>query len=160
MKKTKRRTISAALKPFLERWPPRRGLKTPPKAHADLDEFQRRCGPRSRGRNREERERILQAFGKPPEELSLQEFRNYHAPNFSARFYLKELWPQLTRWEQALVIRLNEWAFIFPATFQTERDFLMACASRLRRFFKRRFQIAEPIQDECRSKRARTDHEL
>ena len=139
--------IPAALKPFLKPWPNaqrRRRAVT----RSDLAELQKYCGPRCRGLNRRERERIEQAFGKPPEKLSFQEFKDYQQPNFGAREYLKELWPQLTTREQGWIIRTNQWAFTFPASFASEHDFLLACAARLRRFFKREFKVIKRERDD------------
>jgi len=64
---------------------------------------------------------------------------DYHKPNSSAPRYLKELWPQLTTDEQEVVKNLNEWAFMFPASFDTRRQYRVACAFRLERFFGRKF---------------------
>ena len=102
----------------------------------------RHYGPRCRGYCRVQRQRILSRLGKAPESLTLEEWRDYNKPNFEAQFFLKELWPQLTRSEQEIIKLTTEWAFIFPATFETERDFLVACAERLRKFFKRKFHVS------------------
>src|SRR5215471_18348163 len=137
---SKKQKVPVALKPYLESFPPH-GKSFPLPDRACLERFQHKWGPRCRGRDLVQRRRVIEYFGKPPEALTLREFQDFNRPNAEARFYLKELWQQLTRREQALVIRLNEWAFIFPATFASERDFLLACADRLRRFFNRPFQV-------------------
>ena len=64
-------------------------------------------------------------------------------PNFDAQFYLGELWKQLKPEEQEIVKQMNEWAFTFPASFETKRDFLLACAGRLKQFFGRKFTVAK-----------------
>jgi hypothetical protein len=145
--KSKAITIPTALKPYLKSSLPGGKWYALPD-RASLERFQRRCGPRCRGRNLVERQRVIEYFGKPPAALTLREFREYNRPNAQARIYLKELWHQLTRREQELVIRLNEWAFTFPATFASERDFLLACAGRLGRFFNRTFRVPPEAHQE------------
>jgi hypothetical protein len=88
---------------------------------------------------RHRRKVIKENTGKWPENFTFDEFLDYHKPNSSARFYLKELWPQLTAEEQELVKNLNEWSFMFPAAFDTQRQYRVACAFRLERFFGRKF---------------------
>jgi hypothetical protein len=108
----------------------------------------RHYGPHCRGYCRLQRQRILSRLGKAPESLTLGEWRDYNKPNYEAQFFLKELWPQLTPAEQEIIKLTTEWAFIFPATFETERDFLVACAARLQRFFKRKFHVSSaPTQE-------------
>ena len=108
----------------------------------DLAEFKRRTtGRPDSAEQRRIRREIKKCFSKSVNKLTLDEFRDYRKPNFHASDLLKELWPQLTPAEQDLVKQTNEWAFTFPATFDTEEQFLQACASRLERFFGRKFRV-------------------
>ena len=108
---------------------------------ADWLDFQTRYGLTCRSIHRPRRKVIKQNTGKWPEQLSLDEFLDYHKPNSSASSYLKELWPQLTTEEQELVKNLNEWAFMFTASFDNKRQYRVACEFRLERFFGRKFHL-------------------
>ena len=114
----------------------------------DLVEFQKTYSPRCRGEKLRRRKEIVKCFGKPIEKLSLDEFKDYSKPNFHAQFYLKELWSHLTKKEQEAVKQMSEWAFIFPVTFENDKDFLQACAGRLNKFFKRKFTVSRTIKHE------------
>ena len=119
---------------------PQFGIKTPMLTKADWEEFKNLYGPRCRRRVPRNRRKVIRQYaGKFPEQMTFDEFLDYHKPNSCARFYLKELWPQLTAEEQEVVINLNEWAFMFPASFDTQRQYRVACAFRLERFFGRKF---------------------
>jgi hypothetical protein len=143
--------IAPALQPYLKPLFPRaqrvRLPKPKPPTSADLVKFKRELGSRVRDKfKRERRQSIQTAFGKPVEALTLREYRDYCHEGFWHKIILKELWPQLTPAEQRIVRRLNEWAFVFPASFETERDFLRACARRLQKFFGRKFTVNSPAQ--------------
>ena len=132
---------SAELKKFLQPFfPSIRPQKDLTKA--DLTEF--KCFIASRPDNankRRIRREIKKWFGKSVAELTLAEWQDYQKPNFHAPKYLKELWPQLTAAEQDLVKQGNEWAFTFPSSFETDEQFLRACARRLKQFFGRKFHV-------------------
>lgn len=108
----------------------------------DLAQFKMLLSRHGIARNKQKQRRAIQkAFRKPVEKLTLKEFQDYNKPNFHAPEYLLELWPQLTKPEQDLVKQLNEWAFRFPASFETNEEFLQVCAERLERFFGRKFRV-------------------
>jgi hypothetical protein len=136
MQKNAKPKLTPLLKEYLK---PRFGKTSRPLNRTDWADFTIRYGPQCRRRAQHRRKVIKQFSGKWPEKMSFEEFLDYNKPNSSAQFYLKELWPQLTPDEQEIVKNLNEWAFIFPATFDTARQFRVACAFRLRRFFGRTF---------------------
>jgi hypothetical protein len=136
MKKSSKIKLNPALRTFLKPafGKPRRVL-----TNADWQDFKTWYGPRCQKIHRNRRNGIKRDIGKYPEEFSLDEFLDYLKPNSSASKYLKELWQQLDAEEQELVKNLNEGSFIFPATFKTKRQYLVACAFRLERFFNRKF---------------------
>jgi hypothetical protein len=137
MKKPGKIKLTPLLRAYLK---PLFGWKTRPLKRADWADFRIRYGPQCRRRGQRHRRKVIKKYsGKWPEQLTFEEFMDYQKPNSSAPHYLKELWPQLTPAEQEVVKNLNEWAFMFPATFDTKRQFLVACAFRLRRFFGRDF---------------------
>ena len=132
---------SAELEKYLKPLFPVRGEPQEP-TEADLKEFKRIIAARpDNADTRAKRQDIKKWFGKSVAELTLAEWQDYQKPNFHAPEYLKGLWPQLTAAEQDMVKQCNEWAFIFPASFETEEHFLRACAGRLKRFFGRKFHI-------------------
>lgn len=134
-------TPSAELEKYLKPLFPVRGVPKEP-TEADLKGFKRHIAARpDNTHKRTTRQDIKKWFGKPLAELTLEEWKDYQKPSFHAPKYLKELWPQLTPAEQDLVKQCNEWTFNFPATFETEEPFLRACASRLERFFGRKFCV-------------------
>jgi hypothetical protein len=109
---------------------------------ADLADFKKRCSPGvTTEYHRQRREDIIRWFGKPPEELTLNELKDYSKPGFNAQFFLGGLWAQLTADEQETVKRLSEGAFVFAGEFDTDRNFHLACAARLKRFFGREFTV-------------------
>ncbi len=143
---TKNKTIkpSAAIKPFLKSDFPitARVRQWHQLTEDDLAKFKRSITERPDSKyQRDVRRDIKRSFGKPVGELALDELKDYRKPNFHAPDYLKELWPQLTAAEQDLVKQTNEGAFTFPATFDTDEQFLRACAKRLERFFGRKFRV-------------------
>ena len=132
---------SAELEKYLEPLFPVRGEPKEP-TEADLKRFKRHIAARpDNAHKRAKRQDIKKWFGKSVAELTLDEWKDYQRPSFHAPEYLKELWTQLTPAEQDLVKQCNEWAFNFPATFDTDEQFLRACASRLERFFGRKFRV-------------------
>lgn len=148
--KTKRTTIttaplkpSAAIKQFLKPWPPQvSALWWQRLTESDFIKFKKFLTKQPDNiHKRAQRRDIKKSFGKSIAELTLDEWKDYQKPNFHAPDYLKELWPQLKPAEQELVKQLNEWAFIFPASFETGEQFLRACAKRLERFFGRKFRV-------------------
>jgi hypothetical protein len=127
---------------YLERRIWKRQLLWTDNNEAHLAEFKKNFGPGASTRwQRNTRKDILRWFGKPPEDLNLDEYRDFSKPSFQARDFLRELWPRLTSAEQEIVKNLTEWAWIFPASFETEREFLLACASRLENWFGRPFPL-------------------
>jgi hypothetical protein len=144
MKKSARLKRSAAIKPFLKTGLPEtaRHRMWDQMTEADLAEFkEEHTSKPDNAYKRSKRRDVKECFGKPVKELTLEEFKDYQKPNFHAPDSLKELWPQLTAAEQDLVKQLNQWAFVFPASFDTEEQFLVACACRLERFFGRKFRV-------------------
>ena len=110
---------------------------------ADLAEFKKFLAARPDNTDkRAKRGEIKKWFGKPVSELTLAEWRDFQKPSFRAPDYLKELWPQLTPAEQDLVKQCNEWTFRFAGGFETDEQFLRACASRLEQFFERKFRVS------------------
>ena len=136
MKLSPKIKLNSALRGFLKPafGKPRRVL-----TQADWLDFKSRYGPRCLRLNRHLRKVIKERAGKSPELFSWDEFLDYYKPNSSAPKYLRELWQQLTPQEQELVKNLNEGSFTFPASFATDRQFRVACAFRLERFFNRKF---------------------
>lgn len=129
-----RRTV-AGWRPFLE---PNQIWKK--LSEDDLADFKHRYRPNGKtAHQRCRRADVLRCFGKPPEKLTLNEFKDYWKPSFHAQYFLGTLWPQLTTNEQEIVKRLSEWAFLFGATFTTNLEYREACAGRLERFFGRCF---------------------
>ena len=116
--------------------------KRPPLTTKDWLEFKILHGPKCKSFCHPRRKTIKKDTSKWPEEFTFDEFLEYHKPNSSAPCYLKELWSQLTLEEQELVKKFqNDWAFIFPATFETQRQLRAACAFRLERLFGRKFYL-------------------
>ncbi len=137
MKTTSKIKLTPLLKSYLK---PMFGGESPSLTEDDWKDFKKRYGPRCRrSEHRHLRKSVKKDTGKWPEHLTLEEYLVYQKPNSSAPRYLKELWGQLTPEEQELVKNMNEWAFIFPATFTTQQQFRVACACRLERFFGRKF---------------------
>ena len=117
-------------------------IKRPPLTVADYEDFKQRYGKKCRRICLPRRNAIKKNTGKWPEEFSFDEFVEEHKPNSSAPHYLKELWFQLTPEEQELVKNFgNQFAFFFPASFSTDRQFRAACAFRLERIFGRKFHL-------------------
>ena len=127
--------LKSFLKPLFGRKPRR------PLTRAEWSDFKGRYGPGCLRIHRRQRKIIKQRSGKWPEQFSFGEFLEYYKPNATAPNYLKELWPQLKADEQEVVKLVNEWAFTFPASFTTQRQYRAACANRLERFFKRKFHL-------------------
>jgi hypothetical protein len=136
MKLSSKIKLSPALREFLK---PAFGKPRHVLTKTDWLDFKTWYGPRCQKIHRHRRNGIKKDTGKWPEQFSLDEFLDYLKPNSSAPKYLKELWLQLTPQEQELVKNLNEWSFNFPATFKTRRQYRVACAFRLERFFNRKF---------------------
>ena len=136
--------LSAAAKRYLQPWPG--GHRTwKDLTTADLAAFRKEYGKYCKGGFPRKLRRDVQAsFGKPPEALSLAEFRDYHKPNFHAQFFLGPLWRQLSPPEQELIKQMNEWTFIFVVGFSSKREFHRVCADRLRLLFKRKFRVSQP----------------
>ena len=126
--------LRSYLKPFDK-------IKRPPLTVDDWDDFKIRYGSDCHRLHRHRRKFIKKTTGKWPEEFSFDEFLDYQKPNSSAPNYLKELWPQLTPEEQELVKNFHEWAFMFPASFDTHRQYQCACSFRLERLFGRKFHL-------------------
>ena len=109
---------------------------------ADLVEFKKwLIKGRDSHHKRFTRRKIQNVLGKSISKMTLADFKNYHKPNYGAPGFLKELWGQLTRQEQALVEMLNERAFTFSSNLKTERQFMEAQAWWLERFFGREFYV-------------------
>ena len=128
--------LNPALQSFLK---PLFGKSRRKLTRADWSDFKTRYGPRCLRIHRHQRKVIKELSGKWAEQFSWDEFLNYYKPNSSAPNYLKELWLQLSPTEQEVVKNLNDWSFTFPATFTTQRQYRVACAFRLERFFRRKF---------------------
>ena len=63
-------------------------------------------------------------------------------PSFDAQSFLsEELWKQLRPDEKTALESMSELAFIFAGEVLTEHDLQLACASRLERFFGRKFTV-------------------
>ncbi len=124
--------LRSFLKPLFGK--PRRKLTL-----SDWTDFKARYGPGCLRINRRQRKIIKHRLGKWPEQFSFDEFLDYYKPNSGAPNYLDELWLQLSPTEREVVKNLNEWAFTFPASFATQRQYRAACAFRLERFFNRKF---------------------
>ena len=128
--------LNPALQSFLK---PLFGKSRRKLTRADWLDFKTRYGPQCLRIHRHQRKVIKERSGKWPEQFSFDEFLDYYKPNSSAPHYLKELWHQLSPTEREVVKNLNEWAFTFPATFTTQRQYRVACAFRLERLFGRKF---------------------
>ena len=140
MKNLSKIKLTPLLKSCLEPFPGKKSKRSP-LTKADWLEFKILYGPKCKSICRPRRKYIKKNIGKCPEDFSFDEFLDYHKPNSSAPHYLKELWSQLKPEEQELVKNFHEWAFMFPASFATHRQYQAACAYRLARLFGRKFHL-------------------